>query len=58
MPTLNRRTSRVEQMILDAATKLGGRQTLMVREDSPGWGDSLGDELRPARWIANLLEKS
>jgi len=46
--------STVEQMILDAATKLGGTRAPMVREDSPGCGDSLGDKLHPARWIANL----
>ena len=40
----------VEQMILDAATKLGGPQAFMLREDSPVWGDSFGHELRPARW--------
>lgn len=41
----------VEQMILDAATKLGGKQAPSVREPSPRYGgDSLGDELRPARW--------
>ena len=41
----------VEQMILDAVTKLGGRQATMLREDSPRYGgESLGDELRPARW--------
>ncbi|PKN60883.1 MAG: DEAD/DEAH box helicase [Deltaproteobacteria bacterium HGW-Deltaproteobacteria-11] len=40
----------VEQMILDAVTKLGGRQAVRAREDLPGWGDSLGDALRPAHW--------
>jgi type I restriction enzyme R subunit len=40
----------VEQMILDAATRAGGRQARAVREASSGWGESLGDELRPARW--------
>ncbi|MBM4431656.1 MAG: type I restriction endonuclease subunit R, partial [Chloroflexi bacterium] len=40
----------VEQMILDAATRAGGRQPAAIREISPGWGDSLGEELRPARW--------
>ena len=41
----------VEQMILDAATKTGGKQVLMVRDDSPRYaGDSLGDELRPSHW--------
>ena len=41
----------VEQMILDAVTTLAAAQPSVVREDPPpGWGDSLGDELRPARW--------
>jgi type I restriction enzyme R subunit len=40
----------VEQMILDAVTKLGGKQTAMLREDLPGWGESLGGELHPAHW--------
>ncbi|MCX5810231.1 MAG: type I restriction endonuclease subunit R [Proteobacteria bacterium] len=41
----------VEQMILDAVTKMGGKQETMLREDSPRYGgDSLGDELRPAHW--------
>ena len=42
--------STVEKMILDAVTRLGGRQAAMLREDSPGWGDSLGAALRPACW--------
>ena len=40
----------VEQMILDAVTKHGGREPLILREVSPGFGESLGGELRPARW--------
>lgn len=40
----------VEQMILDAVA--GGSRTgpPLVREKSPGYGESLGSELRPARW--------
>ncbi|MBI3301874.1 MAG: type I restriction endonuclease subunit R, partial [Deltaproteobacteria bacterium] len=41
----------VEQMILDAVTKLGDRPASALREDAPPYrGESLGDELRPARW--------
>jgi hypothetical protein len=42
----------VEQMILDAATSLGsGVVSSVVREDPPaGWGGSLGDEFKPAKW--------
>ncbi|MDP2267536.1 MAG: hypothetical protein Q8K46_00040 [Deltaproteobacteria bacterium] len=40
----------VEQMILDAATKLVGRQVSRLRENLAGWGESLGDELHPACW--------
>jgi hypothetical protein len=41
----------VEQMILDVAVKFGGKQAAMVREDAlPYGGESLGAELRPARW--------
>ena len=40
----------VEQMILDAVTQRGGTPVFMVREDTPRYGgESLGDELRPAR---------
>jgi hypothetical protein len=36
-------------MMLDAAAKLGGKQTSMVREDVlPYGGESLSDELRLA----------
>src|SRR5262245_54771620 len=41
----------VEQMILDAlSSRSGGSETLVVREAAPGWGGSLGGELRPAKW--------
>jgi type I restriction enzyme R subunit len=41
----------VEQMILDAVTQRGGTPASLVREDAPPYGgESLGDELRPARW--------
>jgi type I restriction enzyme R subunit len=42
----------VEQMILDAASSLGsGAGSSMVREDPPaGWGGSLGEEFKPAKW--------
>jgi len=42
----------VEQMILDAATRLGSvADGSVVREDPPvGWGGSLGEEFKPARW--------
>lgn len=42
----------VEQMILDAATSLRGEvRAPAVREDSPaGWRDSLGPDLKPAKW--------
>ncbi|MEI8234049.1 MAG: type I restriction endonuclease [Verrucomicrobiota bacterium] len=41
----------VEQMILDAATSLGGGGRSVVREDpSPSWGGSLGGEFKPSRW--------
>lgn len=42
----------VEQMILDAATSLGsGPGSSVLREDPPsGWGGSLGEEFKPARW--------
>ena len=42
----------VEQMILDAATSLGsGAGSSVLREDPPaGWGDSLGEEFKPAKW--------
>jgi type I restriction enzyme R subunit len=41
----------VEQMILDTvAPARGGKETLVLRQDTPGWGDSLGDEFKPLRW--------
>lgn len=42
----------VEQMILDAATSLGsGAGSSGLREDPPvGWGGSLGEEFKPAKW--------
>jgi type I restriction enzyme R subunit len=41
----------VEQMVLDAVTKLGGKQASRAREDAPPYrGESLGDDLRPSRW--------
>jgi type I restriction enzyme, R subunit len=42
----------VEQMIIDAATGLGGDAgSFMVREEPPsGWGGSLGEEFKPSRW--------
>jgi len=42
----------VEQMILDALSSRSGERggPLVARENSPGWGGSLGGELRPARW--------
>jgi type I restriction enzyme, R subunit len=38
----------VEQMILDALSSPSG--PLLVREATPGWGGSLGGELRPTKW--------
>lgn len=42
----------VEQMILDAATSLGsGAGASVLREGPPaGWGGSLGEEFKPAKW--------
>ena len=42
----------VEQMIIDAATRLGsGTGSSMLREVPPaGWGGSLGEEFKPSRW--------
>lgn len=41
----------VEQISLNAATKLGGKQAFGVHEDVPPYGgDSLGAELRPMHW--------
>jgi type I restriction enzyme R subunit len=42
----------VEQMIIDAATRLGsGTVSSVLREVPPaGWGGSLGEEFKPSRW--------
>jgi type I restriction enzyme R subunit len=42
----------VEQMILDAATRLGSDVgNSVLREDPPaGWGDSLSEKMRPCFW--------
>src|SRR5271157_2731073 len=40
----------VEQMILDVVTRHTPGQPPSVREKSPGYGSSLGGELRPAHW--------
>ena len=42
----------VEQMIIEALSPRGidSGGALVLREDPPGWGDSLGGELRPAKW--------
>jgi type I restriction enzyme R subunit len=42
----------VEQMILDAATSLGGDAgNKVLREPPPsGWGGALGEELKPSQW--------
>ncbi|HYV06010.1 MAG TPA: type I restriction endonuclease subunit R [Blastocatellia bacterium] len=41
----------VEQMILDAVASVGGAKRNGIHEEpAPGWGASLGEELRPARW--------
>ena len=41
----------VEHMLLDAVAQRGGTPASMVREDSlPYGGESLGDDLCPARW--------
>ena len=41
----------VEQMILDSVAPKRGGEPLILRDDPlPGWSESLGDELRPARW--------
>ncbi len=43
-------SSTVEQMILDTVTRQRRRERPVVRENPPGWGGSLGGDLRPARW--------
>ena len=42
----------VEQMILDAATRLGGGGVRSgLSQDPPaGWGGSLGGDFKPERW--------
>jgi type I restriction enzyme, R subunit len=41
----------VEQMILDSVAPKRHGEPLNIREDlAPGWGGSLGGELRPVRW--------
>lgn len=46
----------VEQMILDALSSRSGGSggALVVHEDAPGWGGSLGGELSPAHWKHEL----
>lgn len=43
-------SSTVEQMILDTVTRKRSLSRPTVRENPPGWGGSLGGDLRPARW--------
>ena len=43
-------SSTVERMILDTVTRKRSLSRLTVRENPPGWGGSLGGDLRPARW--------
>ena len=43
-------SSTVEQMILDTVTRKRSIARLTVWENPPGWGGSLGGDLRPARW--------
>ena len=40
----------VERMILETVENLGPRREPEPMHDAPGWGPSLGGELRPARW--------
>ena len=40
----------VEQMILDALALRRSAEAFALREDPPGWGGSLGGELRPPKW--------
>jgi type I restriction enzyme R subunit len=40
----------VEQMILDALAPRRSAAAIALREDPPGWGGSLGGELRPPKW--------
>jgi type I restriction enzyme R subunit len=45
-------SSTVEQMILNVLSSRSGGTggALILREDPPGWGGSLGAELRPPKW--------
>lgn len=40
----------VERMVLDTVTRLRIPESPAVHEAPPGWGDSLGGDLRPAHW--------
>lgn len=40
----------VERMILEAVENLGRSSHAEPMHDAPGWGGSIGDEFRPARW--------
>ena len=40
----------VERMILEAVESLGESARAEPIRETPGWGPSIGDELRPARW--------
>ena len=40
----------VERMILEAVESQGGAARAEPMHEMPGWGSSIGDELRPARW--------
>jgi hypothetical protein len=40
----------VEQMILDAVTKIGNSDGKNLRENHPDWGGSLGGEFKPVHW--------
>ncbi len=40
----------VERMILESVENLGQSPHAEPVHDAPGWGDSIGDQLRPARW--------
>jgi type I restriction enzyme R subunit len=40
----------VEQMILDAISNHAPKPKKQVRENIPGWGDSLGGDLNPSTW--------
>jgi type I restriction enzyme R subunit len=40
----------VEQMIIAAVSKHSSHAMPVLKENPPGWGGSLGDELRPVTW--------